>query len=180
MHKLKHLHIPEGARILRIDVKHFFMCGSSDVLARIAASKFQGRHRFLFFETLKWLLDNQYVVSDLLPGRLWQVVLGTGMGLQHSSAVADFVLYVLVDEWLLRPSTIRGLGILHYSRFRDDLLLVVGSRDHAYCLFRLVQARVREVYIIECPSISQSTGEMLPVNLQIIGNRVCTTPKLTD
>ena len=123
-----------------------------------------------------WLLQNQYVVSRRLPGRMWVVRKGSGMGLHHSSAVADSAFLVLADLWATKLSTCSGFGIQLYCRFRDDIFVVATSfpnmRRFAMCL----RSRAARVYKLEAV-VSRTAVDMCAVNVSVRNSSFICVPK---
>ncbi len=111
--------------IVHFDLKDFFMQGSPAFLCHHASLMVPKRFRVAFRAATKFLLENQFVGSRLLPGSFWKVVSGTGMGLKMSSSLADLAFLHAVE--LCGPGITlsriqRASGILLYKRFRDNLL----------------------------------------------------------
>lgn len=79
--------------------------------------------RELVIDTLWTLLGNQFISSDSLPHRRWQVTTGSGMGLRASSAMLDAAYDHAVEATLLQDFT-------RYYRYQDDLLIIPTSRGH--------------------------------------------------
>lgn len=111
-----------------------------------------------------WLLQHQTVQSKFLPGRLWVVQRGSGMGLKHSASVMDAALYSMVEKpWNLNP-VVRGKHqILQYFRFRDDLWLLAGQRDSLRVWFEVMRRRGPSTFRFECVSHSKVHCVMLAV-----------------
>ncbi len=113
--------------LLKTDVKEFFMSGTSQQLTSLIAAAVAGEpDGALITEVTRWLLMNQYLISSELSGT-WQVVMGSGMGLSHSSALADLAFYQKTDTMVLQKGFLKGFGIRHYWRYRDDILLVIKA-----------------------------------------------------
>ena len=92
-----------------------------------------------------FLLDHQFVVSDLIPEHTYKVVRGTGMGLRHSGAVANASFLTLVEHDFVTDSMEDRLhisyGISHYCRFKDDSFFIAEHRSSGMELFQLWQRR---------------------------------------
>lgn len=118
-----------GSRITfaQFDVEEFFMSGAPHVLASLNSQLFPpGKLREAVFRGVYFLLDNQFCVHHLYPERIFKVVVGSGMGLPHSGAVADAALYMLIEQDI--QSMLKNHGLLTYHRLKDDIL-VSFSRD---------------------------------------------------
>lgn len=153
------------------------MSGSSMVLASAASELFPaGELRQLVFDVCEFLLESQYVASPFWPGRLWRAIRGTGMGLRHSSSLADAALLVRERAALGRLAS--SLGVEHYWRFRDDLLLVVGCREKSLVWYREFQQCVGDIFESEIVDISCSEVDMLSLSVRAEGCRLLTSPRM--
>lgn len=123
--RLQHVHVPDGSLLYRIDMKSFFMSGEPIELARTVSACFNNAaQRDAMLDGILFLLTHQYIVSDREQhsGRLWQVVKGTGMGLQHSSELANLALLLLVEEGFAISRIVQErFGIVCYFRYFDDI-----------------------------------------------------------
>ena len=69
-----------------------------------------------------------YVKSRALPGRLWNVEEGSGVGLAHSGDLCDAALDRLAETWSTDSVVLREHGIRLYVRFRDDIFFIGSDR----------------------------------------------------
>lgn len=172
--------LPENAVMIRLDIKEFFPSGAPETLATLTAQLFSGRRKVVMKSVVKWLLVNQFVSSKLLPGRLWKVLRGTGMGSKHSGGIADASFYELVDKWFLKPSTQSGFAVIHYSRFKDDMFFVLASDARVNMLLSCFSARASSVYRIENAGISKHQVDMLAVKVTIKNRKIRTSPLIKE
>jgi len=113
--------------LVQVDARHFFMSGSAEELALDAASIIvDPGKRKLAQEIIFHLLSSRYLCSPELRDRLWLVRRGSGMGLVHSSSVADAAFAARMEKGL--SARLPRAGVALYRRFRDDLLFVVSDR----------------------------------------------------
>jgi hypothetical protein len=117
----------QGNMLLRSGLKSFFTSGSAlqlgtDVSLLFTHSKPKMR---TMTETLLFLLSNQFVISNELSARLWQSIVGTGMGLKHSSEVANSAPHVCCE------STFAA-----YFRYFDDISVAGTSLNLFNNVFR--------------------------------------------
>ena len=93
-----------GWAMIRIDIDHFLCQGQSSNFSDAAASLFDWPHKRLVHQVCMFiLLTHQYIASSLVPG-LWRVVIGSGMGLRHSSSICDAAFLALCElPWGLKP-----------------------------------------------------------------------------
>ena len=115
--------------LYRLDAKEFFLSGRHPELvdAGIACLP-EGQRCDCLCRVLEFLLDNQYVKSRALPGRLWKVEEGSGMGLAHSGDLCDAALDSLAETWSTDPVVLREHGIRLHVRFRDDIFFIGSDR----------------------------------------------------
>ena len=123
--------------MVRINVQAFFMQGESWTLARCIRSfcmrHFELEKAELIADAAGWLLDNQYVQSRFLPGRLWKVMRGSGMGLPCSSSIADIAIHELAEKhWASCAMTQQLFGIKLWVRFCDDIFMVSKGRWYPF------------------------------------------------
>ena len=105
---------------------------------------------------LEFLLDNQHVKSRALPGRLWKVEEGSGMGLAHSGDLCDAALDSLAETWSTDPVVLRERSIRLYVRFRDDIFFIGSDRRLSVSYVQELRRRAKFFHIIaECPSDSE-------------------------
>ena len=73
-------------------------------------------------EAVEHLLSSECVVSNLVPGRVFRVVRGSGMGHRHSGCIADSSFFALGErEFAARSQVFQSFGIKRYYRYRDDV-----------------------------------------------------------
>ena len=78
-------------KFVTVDAKVFYLTGNPTFLTEQVRELFEyGGRNFpgRLIDLVAWavivLCDNQYIVSQACPGRIWKTVLGSGMGLYHS------------------------------------------------------------------------------------------------
>ena len=135
---------------MRVDIKDFFMSGDADSLVVDACSinpseaKRRVAERVAFF-----LLRHQLIRSDLLPGRLWRVIKGSGRGLKHSSALCDAALFAKCERpFILNPVAASALGVRFYRRFKDDMFAIVGDPGKAGVWLHCFRQRCKGTFFI--------------------------------
>ena len=125
--------IDENAYFVKIDIKDYYMSGTSDQLSEDASFLTNGHHRETSRSAMLCLLSSQWVVSSCAghDDRSWSVHCGSGMGLPFSGDIADAAFLVRCEvDWACVPSILAHHGILRYRRFKDDTLLICTSRRH--------------------------------------------------
>ncbi len=124
-----------------------------------------------------WLLKEQYVCISEQDQRLWKVARGNGMGLKHSSYIADLTFATLGDEWACSKAAKQAFGISCIKRFRDDLLVISSKPEKMYYFFKRLRARVGSAFTLEIPGVSQHSVTMLAVTITIEHSRVVCRPR---
>ena len=75
---------------VKLDVRDFSLTGAHSYLVDVCLSDITaGPQKEVVSDVLWFLLLHQYVQSTALPGRLWRIVRGSGMGLPYSSHLSD-------------------------------------------------------------------------------------------
>lgn len=128
------LRIGSNAKLHRADVKEFFMSGSPEDL-HLGTMKWFAKHpkAAVITDVLVWLLREQYVCLGESGADLWRVVRGSGMGLKHSSCIADLAFASAGDVWAVRAGVQRMFKVVYYKSFRDDL--IVSERPECMARF---------------------------------------------
>ena len=116
-------------------------------------------------KAIQWLLERQFIKSQLLEGRLWEVKLGSGMGLRASKAICDAALVnVLEDPFILKPGPRRALQYKHYYRFCDDIFLFIASSDLLDSLMHIFKHRIRP-FTAQIIETSETSVKMLALRI---------------
>ena len=153
--------------MVRIDINDFFMSGKIEDLVNFGCSVITCTEtRALAEKVASFLLRHQLVRSDLLPGRCWRVRLGSGMGLRHSAALCDAVLYVLSERGFALNRVARtAMGIVEYVRFRDDIFIVGNNRVQFRRWYDYFVRRNHKVFSMKVVEWSQQSVEMLAIQI---------------
>ena len=161
-------------RMMRVDIKDFFMSGDAESLVVDACSIIPGgdlravAERVAFF-----LLRNQLIRSDLLPNRCWRVIKGSGMGLKHSSALCDAALFAKCERpFILNKAAAQFFGIKYYRRFKDDMFAIVTTPGKAGAWLHCVRKRCKGTFLINvrklfkrsCDNVGSETAQGSPWN----------------
>eukprot|EP00438_Fugacium_kawagutii_P000047 Skav211389 [mRNA] locus=scaffold8085:1910:3208:+ [translate_table: standard] len=153
---------------VKVDIKDYFMSGTREELQQFASELLGAGIRNVGKQVIDFLLTHQYVQSDFCPQQMWQVVVGTGMGLNFSGELSDAAFYTMAEKWAISDPDIFGLaGILGYWRFKDDILIIVRSD----CLrsfrnwFEQWKRRAGS-FVLEVDTISQDETVFLDLDLQ--------------
>ena len=159
--------------MIRVDVKHFFMSGTAQQLADFA-SRIVGnlQLRGLVYAAIHWLCSSQYIEWQSTVKR---VIVGSGMGLKHSSAVADAAWFSLADKMLLQPGLARRFGFEHFCRFRDDVFLI-ANKGGVELWLNWLRRRVGCIFDFEVVEMSVHQVNMLAVQVYVNNGKIHTRP----
>ena len=146
--RIRSIQIGHDDVFLHVDLKDFFMTGSPDFIVHHTALVIPKRFRPAFRAALSFILKHQFVLSKLLPGRLWRVIAGSGMGMKSSGHVSNACFLHSVEQCglgLLCASTRAKYGIRQYSRYMDNLLFVLegGNPNRIDHLIRDLRHSIR-------------------------------------
>jgi hypothetical protein len=173
---LKLLSPSAADRLITIDVKHFFMSGSKDQLIAAAMKIFHRSPRSeLIKRAIEFVLNWQFIKTAADPDSLWQIVTGTGMGLVHSSELADAAFHGIAELGHLTPAKLQGASIKYICRFRDDILAVYDDPikfSHWYNILKEKSA----FFQLEVSCVSRVALRYLDLMITKRGNIWATTP----
>ena len=130
--KLSRMSFPRGTRIIKLDVRDFFMSGSHETLAadagRTLSSSSEALRQFSV-DMIEYVIGNQYIRIPGVP-MSWRVTHGSGMGLSFSGELADAsLLQRLETPFMLTSSVRKECRILAYFRFKDDIIIFQAPRQ---------------------------------------------------
>ncbi len=118
-----------GDFFIKVDIREFYMTGSprqiTDSILELLHGHSAGQKRLLRRAT-KLLLNHQYV-SHPITCELFQVIIGTGMGLPHSGEFANGSLYQTMESSNISHSVLNNFQVRRYWRYRDDALILANS-----------------------------------------------------
>ena len=165
---------------MRVDIEDFFMSGTVDDLVSTTIPLIPLCRRDTVRKALTFLLNHQYVVSDLIPERTYKVVKGTGIGLRHSGAVADASFFTLVEHDFVTDDMQDRLelsyGVSHYFRFKDDIFFVAAERTRGMEFFLLLQQRARH-FKLKLEEVSSEMVQMLDTAVYVENNSLQVMPQ---
>jgi len=98
---------------VKIDIKDYLMSGTREELREHGSRLLDVEGRLVGKRVIDLLLTYQFVKSDHLPHRVWQVCVGTGMGLKFSGELSDAAFFTMAEEWMLaEPGKLETFGVL--------------------------------------------------------------------
>ncbi len=170
----------ENDVMVRIDLKDFFMSGNPISLSNACAKVIRNNpaKQKMVRKVAKFLMEHQWVESDLVPGRLFKVRRGSGMGLRHSSSVCDAALLALSEiPFALVDAAKKKFGIKSYYRFRDDIWILTNKPDLFDNWFHIFRRRCSDIFICQLEEISPKEVTMLAVKISIVKNKFSIAPR---
>jgi len=101
-----------------------------------------------------------------VPGRIWKVTRGAGMGLILGGDVADITFYELCERnFLLLPEVVERFSIKMYCRYKDDGFLVLGGDlTTRVTLWKELSERAR-YFELKLDSLSRTRATMLDLEI---------------
>ena len=120
-------------------------------------------------DVIQFHLCHQYVGSSQLPGKVWRVLVGTGMGLNFSGDLSDAAFFSMSKDGFINNPRIREqTGILMYARYRDDVFIVLKDGWHRAFCDLMEKWRVRAGgFKLTVEAISKSGLTVLDLDLEI-------------
>jgi len=174
---LKAVPVGPNDRLVKIDVKDFFMSGRHSALARdcmelvrdskVASELEAPCTNEQFAHSIRSLIDvvlsNQVVLQDNKP---YAVCIGSGMGMVSSGDVSDASLYNKLEKpFMLQPQVRNKYGIKFYGRFKDDIFLVSSAPVEALQELVRLMKQHSEFFKLKVDEVSKSSVVMLDVCL---------------
>ena len=141
-------------RLVRIDIREFFICGQLRELADEALKAFESDHeakKLVMEEVMNLLLGSQFVSSEAADAT-YQVIEGSGMGLPQSAGIADSAFYHKAERGLVDEQSLRETGIDLLIRYRDDILILSHDYGKFVAWFQVLKAR-SGFFRVQCEEI---------------------------
>ena len=99
------------------------------------------------------------------------------MGLKHSASIASLAFYNAVEAPLFQRRPLRSNGIISYTRFHDDILMIVATRQQA--LDFVLDFRQNSAYFtVEVRDVSQFFIQHLDLNVSVVDEAIKVGPTL--
>ena len=165
--KLKEVRLPPGDNIMaKIDLKDYFMTGTPAELATIASKPLEGDLRKLMYDVVFHCCSNQYIQCEWLEGA-WKVEEGTGMGINYSGELSDWVFYCLAERrWTLKTGMRTTFGLHYWARFKDDAIAIMTKNERFLDFFGGLR-NTAAPYRIKIETVSRSEIHMLECTLRL-------------
>ena len=123
--RLRTRYISSSARLIKIDIRDFFMEGEHAQFLEACSSAVPIEWKRCLRTLLAFILRTQYVRSPCFRDKLFQVKRGAGMGLLCSGDICDITFYKTVEETIL--PVLASWNVVDYFRFRDDIFAIVDG-----------------------------------------------------
>jgi hypothetical protein len=108
-------------------------------------------------------LPNRYVLTTSL-GTPYKCVSGSGIGLQHSAAVASLAFYALAEK-----TTVEKFGKQNeWSRYHDDAIGIFSSKAVCMAFFKELKHKASSVFRVECESYHSLGSNCIFLDLNIL------------
>ena len=157
--------VSQSSRLLKIDIKDFFMSGTHrHLLRRVSRCAPSGAQQS--FDDLVWcILHNQFV---RVPGvrECFRVARGSGMGLICSGEISDWTFFADAEENFVLDEGVRTrFGIVLYLRFKDDIFVVLEAEDDVVTTFLEEFQALAGDFVLKLDADSTSSVEMLDLTI---------------
>ena len=163
--QIRQVRVPKTAKLVKFDIKDFFMSGKHQQLADLASSCFPPDVQFEARCLIDCILGNQIVH---VPGdeRYWAVKVGTGMGLRCSGELSDTCFFKLCEEKFAADKAVQQqYGVLFYCRFKDDGFFIIdGPQDARIAICQELKRR-SGCFQVVFDSVSSHDAIMLDLRL---------------
>jgi len=158
--RLDKLVCPQGSFLIRIDLDHFHLSGkANDLVNAICSSWPAGSLRTLIGDVAHVLLYHNYVTAESFPGGVWRTITGSGMGLKHSRCLTGLALHNAAGKGLV--NRLDGYGVIDYSRFEGDILMVCTSGPGARRSISEFRRRCHGIFTFDIVDRSCHSADMI-------------------
>ena len=143
---------------MKLDVRDFYTTGTPSELKDSIKVLFPpGPRCRLFCEAVEYLLSSEYVVSNLVPGRVFRVVRGSGMGHRHSGCIADCSFFRAGRERICCKITgAPEFWNKRYYRYRDVFLMICSRKQGTREFFKMLRGKVQP-FKLQAEEVSRSS-----------------------
>ena len=161
--RLRTRSISSSARLIKIDIRDFFMEGEHAQFLKACSSAVPIEWKRCLRTLLAFILRTQYVRSPCFRDKLFQVKRGAGMGLLCSGDICDIAFYKTVEETIL--PVLASWNVVDYFRFRDDIFAIVDGPIS--CVRGFVEALKANSCVRKLKVESISSHEVVFLDLRI-------------
>ena len=158
--------------MMKVDIKNFFMPGQHNHFVRtggyaVDADDDAGLdRRSAFREAIHFVLGSQFLSLEGDDAEeVYQIIIGSGMGMLSSDELSNFLFYKMVEEWCLDQNTRDEYGILLYLRFKDDIFIAFEGDEAKPFLFEM--KRRSSFFKLKVDSFSRAEVNMLDLCVKV-------------
>ena len=174
---LRHLHWQGGMRMVKIDIKEFYMSGKPGFLSHACSELFCNETED-FQQLVIGSAEINLCKSELLPDLTYRVTRGSGMGLLHSGEVSDAGFWIAAERWLLTTSVRQWCSITYWRRLRDDIFAITSNFPRFKHVFKWLRSRAAlEGYKLLTEDVSQNKITFLAVDVVVVNGSFVTKPR---
>ena len=179
--KLETVPCDDNTVLLKLDVAKFFICGLKEQLIMDALHFVQDRKlRELMREVLDFVLENQWVRSDVMKNKSFKSILGTGMGIKHSGTLATVCFWSRCEkEFACDRSLWEYYGIRDYMRYHDDILIPIQNCSLKIQEFVEKITKMADYYVLEVEEIGRCV-RYLDLSVKVMGSRILCAPTFKE
>ena len=153
------------------------MTGSFDAIRSNALRIVSREQKNILGESIKFVLEHQWITCPAFPDRLWKVTSGSGMGARHSAALCDAAFAGVGECGFVDSLACRThFQIWAYYRFRDDIFVHCGCARLFHQWFEIFRKRAGRLYCLELVSVGTS-GDMLAATVAMRPPSFSTRPR---
>jgi hypothetical protein len=151
---------------VKLDIRDYFLTGTPAELKSIALRATESAmERDIVSKVLDILLMSQFIT---LGDSLHSVSKGAGMGLNYAGELADLVLCLLAEPFCIGSAsrTFSSASVLHFYRFKDDVLLICQDDHHWKGWVNAYFKRARP-YVIKAEAVSRQWVPFLDLGISL-------------
>ena len=164
--KLRTTLIPLDGKLLKLDVKDFYMSGEHRVLGQTTGDVIAGEEAARARRLTTCILQNQLLRIPSIDDEIFHVKVGSGMGMTFSGDVSDAAFYWMAErDFVLQPATRQRYCIYLYVRYKDDILTILGGTRETRAEFVRVFRSKTDFFKLKVDSFSSSSIEMLDITI---------------
>lgn len=152
--RLRRTRVRPHGRLVKVDIKDFYMSGLHSDLARDAASIFKGTIRDTVRHFILFVLQSQLVTFN---GTCFKVRNGSGMGLLFSGELSDLCYYLAAEKhFALDQDVANHFGLDLWLRYKDDILVGFHSDRAMQVNFFECLRRESKYFLVEVEQFGQA------------------------
>lgn len=144
---------------MKLDIGEFFLSGEHDFLINAVAKFFSDKEKRCWVVDALYCLCHYQVVE--FESVCYRITKGSGMGTKHSGALSNLAFSGEVELPFFGSLASRGLAVLAYCRFFDDILMILPDEGVFDDIIALFKSKARPHFTIEVDAVSNHAVPML-------------------